>query len=406
LYLTLLISVSFDGEVRNFATSKTSHSKCCLHVTIVTDCKLWRSCQMAYILNHQDHWFSLRRVGNLADPDSGHWFNLNSFLSEPEWVSKLYLGMVLSQAEDEGYSVFAVLPYHQDANEPMVLPHTEVDDIAATLPEPTSGNIGTRISTSRVRPVPDASSLKPSDPPAGFEDEDMELQAALQASLSGADSFDYSAFGQGTVIRPAAGFPPPPPAISSVQGSESAFEDPIAASMARNLARNKAMMQRMQREQEMALREGYQEEIERNFGDESSRRFSRTNTNNDEEDEEAIQKAIEETRPDESGNVLGRDVSNDDGMWRQSVPGDRVYDDEDSELQAALKASLEMLPDDFVIPTTPPRSPIAGPSPSSVRMESNVSTTVEMSSEPEPPKAELDAEEIRRRRLARFGGGQ
>jgi hypothetical protein len=57
---------------------------------------------MAFILNHQEHWFSLRRFGSLADPDNGHWFNLNSFLSEPEWVGKLYLGMVLSQAEDEG----------------------------------------------------------------------------------------------------------------------------------------------------------------------------------------------------------------------------------------------------------------------------------------------------------------
>lgn len=57
---------------------------------------------MAFILNHQQHWFALRRFGNLNDLDNGHWFNLNSFLPAPEWVSKLYLGMVLSQAENEG----------------------------------------------------------------------------------------------------------------------------------------------------------------------------------------------------------------------------------------------------------------------------------------------------------------
>lgn len=57
---------------------------------------------MAFILNHQQHWFTLRRFGSLENPESGHWFNLNSFLNEPEWVGKLYLGMVLSQAEDEG----------------------------------------------------------------------------------------------------------------------------------------------------------------------------------------------------------------------------------------------------------------------------------------------------------------
>jgi hypothetical protein len=36
------------------------------------------------------------------DDGNGHWFNLNSFLQEPEWVSKTYLGMVLQQSEAEG----------------------------------------------------------------------------------------------------------------------------------------------------------------------------------------------------------------------------------------------------------------------------------------------------------------
>jgi hypothetical protein len=37
-----------------------------------------------------------------TDVGNGHWFNLNSFLPAPEWVSKMYLGMVLQQAEAEG----------------------------------------------------------------------------------------------------------------------------------------------------------------------------------------------------------------------------------------------------------------------------------------------------------------
>ena len=62
---------------------------------------------MAFILNLQQHWFTLRRFGNAnanvdLDDGNGHWFNLNSFLLSPEWVGKLYLGMVLQQAEDEG----------------------------------------------------------------------------------------------------------------------------------------------------------------------------------------------------------------------------------------------------------------------------------------------------------------
>lgn len=65
------------------------------------------STQLAFILNLQQHWFSLRRFGP-ADPvvdndeGLGHWFNLNSFLPTPEWVGKLYLGMVLQQAEADG----------------------------------------------------------------------------------------------------------------------------------------------------------------------------------------------------------------------------------------------------------------------------------------------------------------
>ncbi len=61
--------------------------------------------QLAFILNLEQHWFTLRRFGLTSvgeDAGQGHWFNLNSFLTAPEWVGKLYLGMVLQQAEAEG----------------------------------------------------------------------------------------------------------------------------------------------------------------------------------------------------------------------------------------------------------------------------------------------------------------
>jgi ataxin-3 len=65
------------------------------------------STQLGFILNLEQHWFTLRRFGPASahideDTGEGHWFNLNSFLSAPEWVGKLYLGMVLQQAEAEG----------------------------------------------------------------------------------------------------------------------------------------------------------------------------------------------------------------------------------------------------------------------------------------------------------------
>ena len=64
---------------------------------------------MAFILNHAQHWYTLRRFGNVspdpapeADPGGGHWFNLNSFNDAPERIGKLYLGMFLQQAQEEG----------------------------------------------------------------------------------------------------------------------------------------------------------------------------------------------------------------------------------------------------------------------------------------------------------------
>ena len=64
---------------------------------------------MAFILNHAQHWYTLRRFGSVspdpapeADPGGGHWFNLNSFNDAPERIGKLYLGMFLQQAQEEG----------------------------------------------------------------------------------------------------------------------------------------------------------------------------------------------------------------------------------------------------------------------------------------------------------------
>ena len=66
--------------------------------------------QFAFILNLEQHWFTLRRFGlaevvEQATPEEAehvHWFNLNSFLHHPEWIGRIYLKMMLSQAEEEG----------------------------------------------------------------------------------------------------------------------------------------------------------------------------------------------------------------------------------------------------------------------------------------------------------------
>ena len=106
--------------------------------------------------------------------------------------------------------------------------------------------------------------------------------------------------------------------------------------------------------------------------------------------------------------------------WQQH----RVYDDEDEELQAALRASLETVPEGFRMPSPPPipapvrrasqqstpqavtppvpAHPPSQPPPLERQASEDFETESEGTAEPEPEQ--LSMEEIRRRRLARFGG--
>ncbi|WAQ90430.1 hypothetical protein PtA15_12A419 [Puccinia triticina] len=63
--------------------------------------------QEAFILNHDLHWFTLRRFGHSVD----RWYNLNSMDEDsPKWIGPTFLSMAIAQAEAEGYSIFVVIP--------------------------------------------------------------------------------------------------------------------------------------------------------------------------------------------------------------------------------------------------------------------------------------------------------
>lgn len=57
--------------------------------------------QSAFICNHQQHWFTIRKLGR-------QWFNLDSLLKKPKLVSDTYLCLFLTQLQMEGYSIFVV----------------------------------------------------------------------------------------------------------------------------------------------------------------------------------------------------------------------------------------------------------------------------------------------------------
>jgi ataxin-3 len=337
------------------------------------------------------------------------------------------------------------------------LPQTDADVIAVSLPSRASYEA--QHSSAPYSPHPSA----------GFGDEDLELQAALQASLGGAavqipmPQPHVGPVAGGTraispVPGPNIGFstsptlsPPPPVPHPSTRPVNQPMENPVAASM----ARNQVVLERMRREQEAALREHYHDEVSR-FEQMPTGSMSRPGIGSRvHEEEEQIRRAIaaSEDMAREQGLELGRaQTGGDDAGTRAGsdntqqteasrddrILGRRVYDDEDAELQAALQASLESAPPGIHTPTPPRasdspmrRSPLpAAASRTAPRLgtellsnDTNVrdddddddlyydddedTATEETLSETAEPQeaADVSMEEMRRRRLARFGGG-
>jgi ataxin-3 len=93
--------------------------------------------QAAFVLNLSSHWLPLRRFASSPN----RWYNLNSFLQHPEWISPTYLKMVLQQAEEEGYSVFVVRSLTGAAQEEAMtfslLPECQADLIGLEIGDPT-----------------------------------------------------------------------------------------------------------------------------------------------------------------------------------------------------------------------------------------------------------------------------
>ncbi|KAF5326553.1 hypothetical protein D9611_000238 [Ephemerocybe angulata] len=418
--------------------------------------------QLAFVLNLEQHWFTLRRFGPAVpnidnDPGEGHWFNLNSFLPAPEWVGKLYLGMVLQQAETEGYSVFAVT--QADPDQPLALPRTLADEVAATLPEPSSAS--TSISTSRAnfqrKMESSTSQNQPSHEASGpgdmdFDEEDYELQAALQASLMAQDAMDLEdatsppPVQRGNISLPPSALPTPTfsgfsmsthssegsPSGSGTGSPEHEELDPVAASM----ARNRQLLERMQQQQAYAAREMWSETDLTPEENEALQQRRAERQRQEEEEEEQLRLAIEESeRMAQAHKVLSPTAEDDDedeeldddlaggeraqGSAQPNVTpayhgGDRVYDDDDAEFQAALKASLEHMPPGFQHPELPEPAPASYPvTPSAPAAQhaaskdqddaASIASTETSVTEAPAVEEPLSVDEIRRRRLARFG---
>ncbi len=355
-------------------------------------------------------------------------------------------------------------PLNPGAKGPTI-PLCEADEVASTLSDPQHFYPASQVaSTSRPTTQPESFDT------AGFEDEDIELQRALQASLQDTG-------GENLFTKPSA---PGATSVSTTrprsdfaQSAQIGFGDLTASSsggdglreLHASASRSRALLERARLDQQMAFQE--------QGGSRSSSSLRRNRPDEDQDQDEQLQRAVEESLK-ESGGVQMEDNeqeypdltamdddsdyydAEDGSIHRQatpthypntrsstrsysttteyiqsrpgaSLPGfgqqsgasisetiDRVIDDEDAELQAALKASLEGVPEGFMIPESPKRTLIyplhPGPSSSGPPVqisreqgEEDEEEIPRMVSEP-PEEKQLSMEEIRRRRLARFGG--
>ena len=360
-----------------------------------------------------------------------------------------------------GYSTFVVVP--TDPENP--LPQSDADLIATTLPQPTSSG------------PQHLSTVHTPQPPAGLEGEDLQLQAALQASLGEAEEVSWE--GEGSSVTAGAidtrtpsasmGFPPssllaspPPIPPPSTRPVDQPTGNPVAASMARNrgrmrqiqeaalrehthdevahseddqhrdpvaasMGRNRSLLERMRQQQEAALREHYHDEVAHLEDDQSRGPSFGAVDDEDEQMRRAIAESAEMAR--EQGRtqigsesaVIGADpepvVYTGERTPGRSL-GDRVYDDEDAELQAALQASLGEGPLGFFSPDpSTETSPLTTTSAASTRSElssgaledddgegdtATEETGSDTAERSQPPAVSI--EEMRRRRLERFGG--
>ncbi|KAF8630664.1 hypothetical protein AX15_002812 [Amanita polypyramis BW_CC] len=350
--------------------------------------------QLAFVLNLEQHWFTLRRFGKAEpsadrDPGDGHWFNLNSFLNSPEWVGKLYLGMVLEQAEADGYSAFAVV--QADPSAPLALPRTDGDVIAETLPEPNGASRSSAARTSR-------DDKDTSEMSEEFEEEDFELQAALQASLTGYEHQGHHNREESTVHSPLSYDSGSNTRGNSSQSPRFENSDPITLSM----ERNRLMLQHMREQQEYAQREAWSYTTEGMTAEQIVAHEARREEQRrrEEEEQENLRRAIAESEA-----IVGHNgPTSDDVAHAPPVEQNRTYDDDDADFQAALQASLEQANGIHTSNHNQITEAYRTQNSEICRDQSSILSDGSSSSNP-PLSPEIPSiEEMRRKRLAKFGG--
>jgi len=275
--------------------------------------------------------------------------------------------------------------------------------------------------------------------PEGVEDEDYELQAALQASLTSREGYGSSYYDDmigssadsssqtypNVASRSALGDANSRP-FRQYHGDDSVDPDPVAAST----ERNRVLLRRMREQQELAQRELWSVNPEQ----QDERRQARLRRE-EEEEAEQLRKAIAESedmarqwderqksssQPTQIPSFQSASRNDDTSMpaAENSLSAYQNYDDEDAELQAALRASLENVPSgrhqqplqSRLPEPTAQRTPVISSQRTSKGMdvdEDEIETWPSQFSDSSgnigSSSRHLSLDEIRQARLARFG---
>jgi len=131
------------------------------------------SAEQAYVCNLDSHWYTLRKI-------NGKWFNTNSLLPVPQFVSDSFLGLMIKTLAEQGYTIFVArgslspCPTTTDGCMQVSIPANNVDLWASPISIPS-----------------DVSSSPPSSQPTQQQQhnqqdttEDEELAMAIELSLS------------------------------------------------------------------------------------------------------------------------------------------------------------------------------------------------------------------------------
>ncbi|WVO12515.1 hypothetical protein L204_100115 [Cryptococcus depauperatus] len=341
--------------------------------------------QFAFILNLSSHWLTLRRFA----PDPPHsaaikrWYNLNSFLPEgPEWISPLYLRMVLTQAEEEGYSVFVIRKASpgtaagQKAGEGEGWGDTGIGRLPECLADMMSVQLGEPVGR-MGGPQSGASSITIGGPPKS--------QGPKTQNTVHVDSINSS----GT-----AGPSSPPRPRKKRQADLPSdhveiVHDPYSQS-------SPSCSHQLPSRSNPNLETDVFDNIY----------AIPSNDNNDNQEGSVAEDEI----IDSNFGINPHSYSGPTDFQFQS----RSYDDEDKALQAALKASMADLPEGWVAPDikqestsliskTSQEAPVPITPTPPIPESSPIVKNDKLEDDDDLPAEELTAEEIRRRRLAKFG---